>query len=80
MRHFVKRPAVAGVSLVVAASLAAVGCSSSSNSTTVTTCSAKSVAAPAATPGWTLPGGNLANTRDVASPITSSNVSTLGVA
>ena len=30
--------------------------------------------------GWTLPGGNLANTRDVTSPITSSNVSTLGVA
>jgi len=30
--------------------------------------------------GWTLPGGNLQNTRDVASPITSSNVSTLGVA
>jgi alcohol dehydrogenase (cytochrome c) len=35
---------------------------------------------PAAAPGWTLPGGNLANTRDVASPITSSNVATLGVA
>jgi len=30
--------------------------------------------------GWTLPGGNLANTRDAASAITSSNVSTLGVA
>jgi hypothetical protein len=30
--------------------------------------------------GWTLPGGDLANTRDVASAITSSNVSTLGVA
>ncbi len=29
---------------------------------------------------WTLPGGNLANTRDVASPITSSDVATLGVA
>jgi outer membrane protein assembly factor BamB len=35
---------------------------------------------PAAAAGWTLPGGNLQNTRDVASPITSSNVSTLGVA
>ena len=35
---------------------------------------------PAVAPGWTLPGGNLANTRDVASPITSSNVATLGVA
>jgi alcohol dehydrogenase (cytochrome c) len=30
--------------------------------------------------GWTLPGGNLANTRDVASAINSSNVATLGVA
>jgi glucose dehydrogenase len=30
--------------------------------------------------GWSLPGGNLANTRDVASSITSSNVSRLGVA
>jgi alcohol dehydrogenase (cytochrome c) len=35
---------------------------------------------PAVAAGWTLPGGNLANTRDVASVITSSNVSTLGVA
>jgi outer membrane protein assembly factor BamB len=84
MRHFVKRPAVAGLTLVVAASLAAVGCSSSSsNSSTAAACSSKSVAAPAAPAapdGWTLPGGNLANTRDIASPITSSNVSTLGVA
>ncbi|MFI5062643.1 MAG: PQQ-binding-like beta-propeller repeat protein [Streptosporangiales bacterium] len=30
--------------------------------------------------GWTLPGGNLQNTRDVASAISSSNVSKLGVA
>jgi len=30
--------------------------------------------------GWSLPGGNLANTRDVASAITRSNVSRLGVA
>ena len=30
--------------------------------------------------GWALPDGNLANTRDVASPISSSNVATLGVA
>jgi outer membrane protein assembly factor BamB len=81
LRRFVKRPAVAGVTLVVAASLAAGGCSSSSSSSTAATCSAKSAAtAPTvATAGWTLPGGNLANTRDVASPITSSNVSTLGV-
>jgi outer membrane protein assembly factor BamB len=31
-------------------------------------------------PGWTLPGGNLQNTRDVVSAITSSNVASLGVA
>jgi len=35
---------------------------------------------PAVAAAWTLPGGNLANTRDVASPITSSDVATLGVA
>jgi alcohol dehydrogenase (cytochrome c) len=35
---------------------------------------------PAVAAGWTLPGGNLANTRDVASAITSSDVSRLGVA
>jgi alcohol dehydrogenase (cytochrome c) len=82
----VKRPAVASVILVVAASLAVGGCASSSNSSTPG-CSSKAAAstasgspAPAAAPGWTLPGGNLQNTRDVASPITSSNVSTLGVA
>jgi hypothetical protein len=40
----------------------------------------RAAAAPGAAADWTLPGGNLANTRDVASPITSSNVSTLGVA
>jgi alcohol dehydrogenase (cytochrome c) len=35
---------------------------------------------PAVAAGWSLPGGNLANTRDVASAITSSNVSKLAVA
>jgi outer membrane protein assembly factor BamB len=35
---------------------------------------------PAVAAGWALPGGSLANTRDVASAITSSNVATLGVA
>jgi outer membrane protein assembly factor BamB len=35
---------------------------------------------PAVAAGWTLPGGNLQNTRDVASAISSSNVSKLGVA
>ena len=77
MRCFLKPVAVAGVILVAAASLA--GCRGNSNSSTAAACSGKSVAAPAAA-AWTLPGGNLANTRDVASPITSSNVSTLGVA
>ena len=35
---------------------------------------------PAVAAAWTLPGGNLQNTRDVASPITSSDVAQLGVA
>jgi outer membrane protein assembly factor BamB len=35
---------------------------------------------PAVAAGWSLPGGNLANTRDVASGITSANISRLGVA
>ncbi len=35
---------------------------------------------PAVAAGWSLPGGNVANTRDVASTITSANVSRLGVA
>jgi len=78
IRRFVNRPAIAGVTLVVVASLA--GCGSNSNSSAATACSAKPAAATDDTAGWTLPGGNLANTRDVASPITSSNVSTLGVA
>jgi outer membrane protein assembly factor BamB len=41
---------------------------------------AGNAANPAVAPGWRLPGGNLANTRDVASVINSSNVSQLGVA
>ena len=90
------RPAVAGVSLAVAAGLAVGGCGSNASSS-VASCFAKHAAAgqvsgtPAATaPGatgnpavaaaWTLPGGNLQNTRDVASPITSSDVAQLGVA
>jgi alcohol dehydrogenase (cytochrome c) len=42
--------------------------------------SAPAPAKSAAAAAWTLPGGNPQNTRDVASPITSHNVSTLGVA
>jgi glucose dehydrogenase len=81
------------VTLLAAASLAAGGCASSkSNSSSVASCFAKQTATgkassapggspnPAVAAGWTLPGGNLQNTRDVASQITSSNVSTLGVA
>jgi alcohol dehydrogenase (cytochrome c) len=92
MRYFVKRTGVAGVTLLAAASLAVGGCASSKSSSSVASCFAKPAAAgkassapssspnPAAAAGWTLPGGNLANTRDVASAITSSDVSTLGVA
>jgi alcohol dehydrogenase (cytochrome c) len=90
MSHRVNRPAVASMILAVAAGLAIGGCTSGATSS-VASCSAKHAAAaqassaPAGSPapvvaaGWTLPGGNLANTRDVASAITSSNVSTLGV-
>ena len=81
MRYFVTRPTAASVTLLVAASLAVGGCGSTSSSSTAS-CLSKGVqpAASGAAAGWTLPGGNLQNTRDVASPITSSNVSQLGVA
>jgi alcohol dehydrogenase (cytochrome c) len=85
MRCFVRRPAVASVTLVVAAALAAGGCGSTGHPAAAG-CLSKGVqsAAPEATAGaaadWTLPGGDLANTRDVASAITSSNVAQLGVA
>ena len=87
-----RRPAVAGAALVVAAGLIAGGCSSSSSSSgrsSTLACPSKpgtavTGTAPAATgrpaAGWTQPGADLANTRDVASAITSSNVSKLGVA
>ena len=66
MRCFVMRPAAASVTLLVAASLAIGGCGSTSSSGTAS-CLAKSVqsAASGAAAGWTLPGGNLQNTRDV---------------
>jgi alcohol dehydrogenase (cytochrome c) len=79
------------VTLLAAASLAAGGCGSNGSSS-VASCLTRHAAAgtassapagsrgPAAAAAWTLPGGNLANTRDVASSITSSDVSTLGVA
>jgi alcohol dehydrogenase (cytochrome c) len=92
VRCFVKRPAVAGVVVLVAAGLAVGGCASSKSSSSTASCFAKHAATgtasiapggssnPAVAAGWTLPGGNLANTRDVASAITSSNVAELGVA
>jgi len=87
-----RRPAVAGAAFVVAAGLIAAcsGSSSSSSSGPSTLAcpsnhgTAVAGTAPAATgrpaAGWTLPGADLANTRDVASAITSANVSKLGVA
>src|SRR3984957_7475834 len=86
----VRGSAVAGAALVVAAALIAGGCSSSSSSSSNTlACPSKRGApvagsAPAGTgrpaAGWTQPGADLANTRYVASAITSTNVSKLGVA
>ena len=86
-----RRPAVAGAALVAAAGLIAGGCSSSSSSPSSSTLACPSKhgtavtgTAPAATgrpaAGWTLPDADLASTRYVASTITSSNVSQLGVA
>ena len=79
MRCYITRPTAAGVTLLVAASLAAGGCGSNSSPAG---CSSKPVqsAATGAAAGWTLPGANLQNTRAVAGPITSSDVSQLGVA
>jgi len=85
-----RRLAVAGAALVVAAGLIA-GCSSSSSSSSSSAlaCPSKRGAtvtgnAPAATgrpaAGWTQPDADLASTRYVASTITSTNVSKLGVA
>jgi outer membrane protein assembly factor BamB len=90
-----RRPAVAVAAFVVAAGLIA-ACSGSSSSSSSSGGGPSALAcpsrhgtavagtAPAATgrpaAGWTLPGADLANTRDVASAITSANVSKLGVA
>jgi alcohol dehydrogenase (cytochrome c) len=89
------RPAMAGAALVVAAGLIAGGCSSSnsssssSSSSSTLACPSKrgaavSGTAPAATgqpaAGWTQPNADLASTRYVASAITNTNVSKLGVA
>jgi glucose dehydrogenase len=89
-----RRLAVAGAAFVVAAGLIAAcsgssSSSSSSSSPSTLACPSKHGTAVAGTApagtgrpaaGWTLPGADLANTRDVASAITSANVSKLGVA
>jgi alcohol dehydrogenase (cytochrome c) len=84
-----RRFTVAGAALMIAAGLIAGGCSSSSGSSSTPACSSKpgtavTGTAPAGTgqpaAGWTLPGADLANTRYVASAITSADVSKLGVA
>ncbi len=82
----------ASVALLLALGLAASACGSSSAHSNAASCSTRHGAAgpasgaparspnPAIAAAWTLPGGNLQNTRDVASAITSSNVAKLGVA
>ena len=84
-----RRRATAGAVLVAVAGLIAGGCSSSSSSPGTLACPSKHGAAvtgnaPAAAgrpaAGWTQPDADLASTRDVASAITSTNVSKLGVA
>jgi hypothetical protein len=75
--------------LLVAARLAVGGCGSN-NSSTAGCSSNRPVAGkaslasgspdPVVAAGWTLPGGNLQITRDVASPINNSNVSKLAIA
>ena len=74
MGFSVKRPTAASMTLLVTASLAVGGCGSTGNSAAAG-CSSKRVqpAAPGAAAGWTLPGGDLQNTRDVASPRRASN-------
>ena len=84
-----RRRATAGAVLVAVAGLIAGGCSTSSSSSSALACPSKHGAAvtgnaPAAAgraaAGWTHPDADLASTRDVASAITSTNVSKLGAA
>jgi alcohol dehydrogenase (cytochrome c) len=87
VRYFVTRTGVAGAALLAVAGLTLGGCSRPGHSTAAS-CLAKHPTAgaagtggqPAASAGWALPGANLQNTRDAASPITASNVAKLGVA
>jgi hypothetical protein len=84
-----RRIVVAGAALVVAAGLIASCSSSGSSGSSTLACpsrhgTAVTGAAPAGTgrpaAGWAQPGADLANTRYVASAITSTNASKLGVA
>jgi alcohol dehydrogenase (cytochrome c) len=89
MKRYVGRLVVVEATLVIAAGLGISGCAGGSS---VASCMTSH--AVAGTPGsaaggshnqavaaaWTLPGGDLRNTRDVASAISSSNVGKLGVA
>jgi hypothetical protein len=87
-----RRAGPAGVALLAGASLAVSGWASSTSHAGVAGCQATHAAAgtassapggspnPAVAAGWTLPGADLQNTRDVASAITASNVARLGVA
>jgi alcohol dehydrogenase (cytochrome c) len=92
MRFFVTRTGSASVALLaasLAASLAVVGCSGTTSHASAPGCSGRQAAGAAASsgpaspgvaPGWTLPGADMRNTRDVAGAITASNVAKLGVA
>ncbi len=90
MKCLVTRTGVAGVTALAAASLVVAGCSGSTPQASVPSCSGKETGAASAVPvnsarpgvaaAWTLPGGDMHNTRDVASAITASNVAQLGVA
>jgi outer membrane protein assembly factor BamB/plastocyanin len=67
-----------GVGLLAAMSLFVAACGSSSKSNSTSTTTATTTASLPST--WELAGADPQNTRDVGGPITSSNVSTLGVA
>jgi outer membrane protein assembly factor BamB/plastocyanin len=69
-----------GVGLLVAMSLLVAACGSSSTNSTGSTASTSTATTAALPTTWELPGGNLANSRDVGGPINATNVSTLGVA
>jgi alcohol dehydrogenase (cytochrome c) len=58
----------------------AAGCRATHSTSTQATTAPAGSSDPSAAAAWTLPGGNLQNTRDVTSSIDSANVATLGVA